>query len=98
VTAAIRGALNDAEINGNVVFSGRLAYGGQIAVLDRNCLARVVRKQGFLQCGFEFRTIGALDPERIARDERFAEYYELTIFFRGLANMRINFGERRIAL
>jgi len=54
--------------------------------------------QGFLQCGLELRAVRARDPEWISRDEGLAEYYELAMFFSGVANMTDDLGKRRVAL
>jgi len=86
VTAAIRSAFHDAKVDSDAVFGSRFAHSRQITVFDRNGLADIVSVEGFLQRGFELRAIAALNPEWISRDERLAEYDELTFSFPGLAN------------
>jgi hypothetical protein len=45
----------------------------EVAVLDGYALIDVVSVQAFLQAGFELRTVGAFDPERVTRNESLAE-------------------------
>jgi len=55
------------------VFGCRLADRIEIAAVDRDSLIDVVSVEFLLEFGLEFRAFGALDPERITRNERFAE-------------------------
>jgi len=73
VAAAIAGPLHDAQVYSDLVFGRRLANNVKVTVLDRYTLIDVVSEQAFLQAGFELRTFGAFNPERVAGNECFAE-------------------------
>lgn len=73
MAAAITCAFHDAQVYSDLVFGRRLANNVKVTVLDRYTLIDVVSVQGFLQAGFEPRTLGAFNPERVAGNECFAE-------------------------
>ena len=73
MTATITRAFHDAQVHGSVVFGRGLANNVKVTVLDRYTLIDVVSVEGFLQAGFELRTLGAFNPERVAGNERFTE-------------------------
>ena len=73
MAATIAGAFHDAQVYSDLVFGRRLADNVKVTVLDRYTLIDVVSVEGLLQAGFELRTFGAFNPERIAGDECFAE-------------------------
>jgi hypothetical protein len=73
VATAITCAFHDAQVYSDLVFGRRLADNVKVTVLDRYTLIDIVSVERFLQTGFELRTLGAFNPERIAGDECFAE-------------------------
>jgi len=97
VTATITRAFHDAQVHSGLVFGRGLADNVKVTVLDRYTLIDVVSVEGFLQGGFELRTLGALNPEWIAGNERFAEYDQLGTFFRALGDPVDKLRQGRIA-
>jgi hypothetical protein len=73
VTATIACTFHDAQVHADLVFGGGCADDIKVAVLDGHALIDVVSVQAFLQAGFELRTLGAFNPERIAGYECLAE-------------------------
>ena len=98
MTATITCAFHDAQVHSGFMFGRRLAYNVKVTVLDRYALIDVVCIEAFLQAGFELRTFGALNPERIAGNERFTEDDQLGTFFRALCDPVDKLGKSRIAL
>ncbi len=73
MTATITRAFHDAQVHSGLVFGRGLADKGNVTVLDRYTLIDVVSEEGLLQVGFELRTFGAFNPERIAGNECLTE-------------------------
>ena len=63
--AAIRGAFDNADVDGDIFIGRNLADAVEVTILNRDGLTDIVSIEFFLQVGFEFRTVGALDPKRI---------------------------------
>ena len=82
MAATIAGAFHDAQVYSDLVPGGGCADDIEVTVLDRYTLIDVVRVEGFLQAGFELRTFGAFNPERVAGNECFAEDDQLGALFR----------------
>ena len=97
MTATIACTFHDAQVHSGLVFGRGLADNGKVTVLDRYTLIDVVSVEGFLQAGFELRTFGAFNPERIAGNERFTEDDQLGTFFRTLGDPVDKFRQGRIA-
>ena len=79
VAAAIRGALHDANVDGDIASFSRVANGVEVAVFNADPLAHVVGVQRFLQVGLESRAVSAFDPEGVARDQGLAKHDEITV-------------------
>jgi hypothetical protein len=73
MTATIACTFHDAQVHSDLVFGCCFANNIKVTVLDGHALIDVVSEEGLLQAGFELRTLGAFDPERIAGNERFTE-------------------------
>jgi hypothetical protein len=73
VTTTIACTLHDAQVHSDLVFGCSLANNIEVTVVDRYALIDVVSVDRFLQVGFELRTLGAFNPERIAGNERLTE-------------------------
>jgi hypothetical protein len=73
VAATVACAFHDAQVHSDLVFGCSLANNIKVTVVDRYALIDVVSVEGFLQTGFEPRTLGAFNPEWIAGNERFTE-------------------------
>ena len=97
MTATIACAFHDAQVHSDLVFGCCFANYIQVAVLDGHALIDVVSVEGFLQAGFELRTLGAFNPERIAGYERLAEDDQLGTFIRTLGDPVDKLRQRRIA-
>jgi len=82
VAATIACSFHDAQVHSDLVPGGGCADDIEVTVLDRYTLIDVVSVEGFLQAGFELRTLGAFNPERVAGYERLAEDDQLGAFFR----------------
>lgn len=80
------------------MFGAGIANGLQVAVLDSDGLLDIVCVEFLLERGFELRAVGALYPERIARDQRLTEYGEIGTRFCGFAYPFADLGKRRVAL
>ena len=98
MTATVGSPLDDAEVDSDLAPGGRLANAVEVAVFDRNGLIDVVRVESFLQVGFEFRTIGAFDPEWIAGNQGLAEDDKIAVNGRGLVNPVDDLCDRSVAL
>ena len=73
MTATITCAFHDAHVHSGFMFGRCLANNVKVTVLDRHALIDVVCVEGFLQAGFELRTLGAFNPERVAGNECFTK-------------------------
>ena len=98
MAATIACTFHDAQVYSDLVFGCRSANNIKVTVVDRDALIDVVCIEAFLQAGFEFRTLGALDPERIAGNERLTEDDQLGTFFGSIGNPVDNLRQGRIAL
>ena len=98
MTATITRAFHDAHVHSGLVFGRGLADNVKVTVLDRHALIDVVRVEGFLQAGFELRTLGAFNPERISGNERLTEDDQLGTFIRTLGDPVDELRQGRIAL
>jgi len=97
VTATITCAFHDAQVHSSFMFGRRLANNVKVTVLDRYALIDVVSVEGFLQAGFELRTLGAFNPERISGNECFTEDDQLGTFIRTLGDPVDKLRQGRIA-
>jgi len=73
VAATIACSFHDAQVYSDLILGCCFANTIEVTVVDRYALLDVVSVEGFLQAGFELRTLGAFDPERITRNESLAE-------------------------
>ena len=96
--AAICSSFDNAEIDCNLLLCGHIAHRIEIAVLDADCLAGVMRVEFFLQAGVKPGAFGAFYPERIAGNQCFAKGNQLAAVSRRLPNPDDNFGEAGVAL
>ena len=73
MAATIACTFHDAQVHSDLVFGSGCADHIEVAVLDGHALIDVVSEEGLLQVGFELRTFGAFNPERIAGNECLTE-------------------------
>jgi hypothetical protein len=73
VATTIACTFHDAQVHSDLVLGGCFANNIKVTIVDRHALIDVVSVEGFLQAGFELRTLGAFDPERITGNESLAE-------------------------
>ncbi len=98
MAAAVGGAFDAAEVDGDVEFGGGGAEGIEMAGLDLDDLGGVFGEHGFLERGVDAGTVGEVWPEWVARDEGFAEGDELAALVGGLADVVVDLGEGGFAL
>ena len=79
VPAAVGWPLDDAQHDGDAEIGRGLAHKAQMASLDLDSLIQIMGMDVFLQGRFEARAIRVLNPEGIARCQRFPEYNEAAI-------------------
>ena len=80
------------------VFTRGCGDPAEVAGLDANRLFQVMSVEFFLHVGFETRSIGAFDPERVAWHEGLADDNQLATFGGTFGNPVDDFCQRRIAL
>jgi len=98
VAAAVGSPFDDAEVDSDLAFGGRLANAVEVATFNGDSLADIVCVEVFLQAGFEFRTIGAFDPEWIAGQQGLAEDDKIAVNGSGLVNPIDDLCDCRVAL
>lgn len=98
VAGAVCGALDAAEVDGDMEFGGGRAEGIEMAGFDLDGLGGVFGEDGFLEGGVEAGTVGEVGPEGVAGDEGFAEGDELAALVGGLADEGVYLGEGGVAL
>src|SRR5210317_4140 len=97
VATTIGSALHDADVDRYAVIARCFADRVEVAVFDTDSLAHVMCEEGLLQVGFEFRSLGSLDPEGVARHEGFTKRHNIAAFSRRIVDPGNDLADRRFS-
>src|ERR1035441_321848 len=92
--AAIGGALNASQIDGDAMRGRGRPEFVEVSGLRLNSLSRVLGENRLLQGGVETCSVGTFEPEWIARNQRLTEGHQLTALLCRLLHVRLHFRKR----
>ena len=98
MSAAIRRAFNGTQYKRHAIAMSGLAEGVEVSGFDLYGLIEVMGVDLLLHGVVEAGTVGEVEPERISRQQSFAERQELTALFAGLVHVLQHLGHGGFSL